>query len=353
MAFFQRKRERKAKGLSSEEEPTSWSTPSASSDDDDSSDDSSSVSDSSFVKSDDALPNPYAHPPERVKSRKEKALFPARPRGPDRSGPSSRNPTGGQASVLEGTGLVRMTTLQHCQAWVRWITLRLLGTDASGDAVMAMAASRARLQELVAGHYKALTTQTMRRSFYWHLRHYGHFERRPVSSEEEGTGCAACGRASHPRDSYFTFSGRFYDRDTLAWLTPEQDGNTSSECSTSGEGNHVVERRGHDPKTRTRSFYLGASCALRAKLMHSLAHWEFHAMRAVKANAAFKQLVKDVQDQRRTPSSDDIDSVVQSYAPRLERQLRKFGDESQEAQFNTGRYKHLSARERDGSVWKV
>jgi hypothetical protein len=42
---------------------------------------------------------------------------------------------------------------------------------------------------------------------------------------------------------------------------------------------HVVERRGHDPKTRTRSFYLGASCALRAKLMHSLAQLALEARR--------------------------------------------------------------------------
>lgn len=39
-----------------------------------------------------------------------------------------------------------------------------------------------------------------------------------------------------------------------------------------------------------------------------------------------------MQDQRHTPSGDDVESVVQAYAPQLERLMRKFEEESRDTQ---------------------
>ncbi|CEH12379.1 hypothetical protein CBOM_00368 [Ceraceosorus bombacis] len=345
LASLKRRRDRKQQGLSTEEDSSDANQGSSSGDEDDGTPPSrrsnpylgaeNSKSESKRSKKDKSRKKKKDRKRKKKKKkqkeaeRKENARAESKKRGKTKKSAELNLPPDRHVD-LQQLGFLRASTKDYADQYVRWLSFRLLGMEIPESNQRLWDQARRHLQQEVKAIESGVMTQAMRRSFYWHLRHYQKFLRKHAG-DRSLHGCAACGNRMHPSDSYFTFHGTFYHKKDLTAYTKVDYANTSSDEESAQEDIWTPKREGgNDPKTRKRSFYVGASCASRARLLHSLAHWEISFARHLKKSASFKKVEKELDEQDRPAGDDDLDDIAEENVKTLMNRLQRWQRKSQE-----------------------
>ncbi|PWN43001.1 hypothetical protein IE81DRAFT_366177 [Ceraceosorus guamensis] len=347
LASLKRRRDRKQQGLSTEEDSDSDQGSSSGDEDDDTPPSrrpnpylgaenkrSSSKSESKRSQKDNSRKKKKKDRKRKKKKKKEaerneKVRSESKKRGKTKKSAELNLPPDRHVD-LQQLGFLRASTKDYADQYVRWLSFRLLGMEIPESNQRLWDQARRHLQQEVKAIESGVMTQAMRRSFYWHLRHYQKFLRKHAG-DRSLHGCAACGNRMHPSDSYFTFHGPFYHKKDLTAYTKVDYANTSSDEESAQDDIWTPKREGgNDPKTRKRSFYVGASCASRARLLHSLAHWEISFARHLKKSASFKRVEQELDEQDRPAGDDDLDAIADENVKALMNRLQRWQRKSQE-----------------------